>query len=478
MISVKEGSLYAFLTPETAEELHTIKSCLTFVKKVKAYSKRPIETRTYLYHRRGNTILVFKGIVEEAVEKLKKAGCEVSYTPNGSFWKPPEDTLKNEAIKNLRPYQVDAFNAVVASSGGILWLATNAGKTEVAGAIIKAYPKQRFLYLVRNKELLEQTVERFKDKFGIDVGEISTRRQETDKKATIAMAQTVYSRLDDFTDFLITVDALICDECQHFGGDSAEAVISKCTGASFRMGMTGTVPSDEATRLTIQRFFGPVSYRIPNSYLIENQFSSPIQIQMVHGDWGNTGVGAEVRRIVVMDSYGGSGANLWHEACMMGIVCNDQRNAAVNTIIKNIIYNKGDGIIVFVDYIEHGERLADITGLPFVHASSEDRADLFQNFKSGALPGIITSPIMNEGISIDRIKHVILAGGSKSEIKLLQRIGRGLRKDTDKRLVTVYDFYDNEIPMLERHTTKRLAIYTTEGFPVQDRKLVDFTLAE
>jgi len=86
---------------------------------------------------------------------------------------------------------------------------------------------------------------------------------------------------------------------------------------------------------------------------------------------------------------------------------------------------------------------------------------------------LITSPILDEGVDVSRIHHLILASGRKSKIKLLQRIGRGLRKEEGKLDVELFDFYDDEIPMLKRHTLRRIEIYEAEGFGVVTRSILD-----
>jgi superfamily II DNA or RNA helicase len=194
---------------------------------------------------------------------------------------------------------------------------------------------------------------------------------------------------------------------------------------------------------------------------------------MVRGNWDNTEVGLEVRRMVMLEGLGMRN-NLWHEACMMGIVRNEERNEAIRVIHEHILTTGGTGVLIFVDYIEHGNLLSSLTGVPFVSSESENRTELFTRFKSGELRSLITSPILDEGVDVSRIHHIILSSGRKSEIKLLQRIGRGLRREEGKVLVNLYDFYDDEIPMLEKHTKKRLEIYKQEGFPVEFKQLKEF----
>jgi len=469
MIRIEESRVYAYITCDTSDEEYELRLCLKFVKKVKSYTRRPLTVTTKLYHVHGNQTLIFRGLVPYLEQRLTKA--EMPYTVHYSDIAMPkpeeEDYLEN--IKDLRPYQVEALDAAIEYSGGILWLATNAGKTEVAASLIKMYPGMRFLYLVTGSELFEQTVSRFEKK-GIDVGMLNTQWQDLNRQTVVAMAQTLNARINKLGEFLSGIDAIIWDECQHAGGKTAETIFSKCTSAIFKLGLTGTVPSDLVRKLTIQQFFGPVSYRVPNEYLIEHSYSSGIRINIIKGDWSNTGVGEETQKLVMLERQGLK-INLWQEVCTMGIIKNEDRNNAILAVLEKILSKNGIGILIFVDYIEHGQILSELLHAPFVYSNSTDRDELFQQFKSGILKVLITSPILDEGIDISGIHHIIFASGRKSEVKLLQRIGRGLRRAENKDFLTLYDFYDEETNMLKKHTERRLEIYKKEGFSIEFKEL-------
>ena len=463
MITVTESSVYAFVKWDTYEERKFLVNILTFIKEAKSYARLPIKQVTRLYVCHNGPIIVFKGLTYYIIGKAYEAGYQVvHYKYDGNFGEP---TNREEAIEELRDYQIEAFDAAVKHSGGILWMATNAGKTRVAGAIIKAYPEKRFLYLVHRLELLKQAKEMLVEDYDLDVREISTEEQDTEAKVVVAMAQTVYSRIDLLQDYLMSIDGIIIDEVQHYGGKMAKVIMSKCTSAQFRLGLTGTVPDDEAQKLSLVQFVGDVVYRMTNKALIEESYSSDIKITMYRGNWANTGIGQQVRQMVMLESVGMS-TNLWHEVHRIAVVQNAERNNAITQVIGRLLEQNESGILVFVDYIEHGQTLSELTGLPLVWSGSEDRTELFENFKFGRLRGLITSPILDEGIDVSRIRHIVFASGKKSKTKLLQRIGRGLRREEGKDCMHLIDFYDDETPMLLKHTEKRIEVYKSEGFDV------------
>ena len=130
-------------------------------------------------------------------------------------------------------------------------------------------------------------------------------------------------------------------------------------------------------------------------------------------------------------------------------------------------------ILILVKKISQGKLLEErIEDSHFLYGASkqQDRKDIVELFGSGSPFVLIASTIFDEGISIDNINHVIIAGGGASYIKTLQRLGRGTRivKDDSgkivKSTVDIYDFLDKENPILLKHSNNRVKIYEKEGF--------------
>jgi superfamily II DNA or RNA helicase len=79
---------------------------------------------------------------------------------------------------------------------------------------------------------------------------------------------------------------------------------------------------------------------------------------------------------------------------------------------------------------------------------------------------MIATPVFKEGINIPEIKTLILAGGGKSHIAIIQKIGRGLRKAEGKDRLIVYDFLDDCSKVTLKHSEQRYKLYRAEGFEV------------
>lgn len=104
--------------------------------------------------------------------------------------------------------------------------------------------------------------------------------------------------------------------------------------------------------------------------------------------------------------------------------------------------------------------------------STERRKEVLDMLRAGS--GIvISSPIFDEGVDIPSLDCVILAGGGKSQVKLLQRIGRGMRHKDGDNTMKIYDFLDDTNKILLRHSEKRIETYASEGFKTKLIKAVD-----
>lgn len=155
----------------------------------------------------------------------------------------------------------------------------------------------------------------------------------------------------------------------------------------------------------------------------------------------------------------------------LGIVHNDVRNKMVKEIRQK--YQKG--VLILVNIIGHGEILNQM--MPesvFISGQTpiDDRQKYIDAFDKGEIPVLIASTILQEGISITHMDCMILACGGKSNVAILQKIGRSLRyKAGEKTEVDYYDFIDAGNKFLLDHSKKRLSLYKKAGY--NDIKIVD-----
>lgn len=344
----------------------------------------------------------------------------------------------------LRDYQIDAANALLENVRGVAKMATNSGKTEVMAAIIKSLGIPRTVVVLHRKELLYQTVERFKKRLNIDVGIIGDGEWDP-KRVTVAMVQTLSSSMGDY-DFSKNV-VLIIDECHNASSDQMMNVVGNIPGA-YRYGFSGTPLKYDVLRdMKLISVTGEIIVDISNDYLIAKGYSAKPIIHM-----------HELSSKKYWDTD-------YVDAYSEVIIHNKKRNA----IIRKLALRNDDGtMLILVSRIEHGELLNDsIPDSVFISGShtTERRKAAINAMHNGGV--FIATPIFDEGIDIPNISTLVLAGGGDSDVKLLQRIGRGLRKKDGDNTLHVHDFYDNTNKFTHNQSKSRLGVYNDEGFEVQ-----------
>jgi superfamily II DNA or RNA helicase len=342
----------------------------------------------------------------------------------------------------LRDYQVRAANMLLTKTRGVAKMATNSGKTEVMAAVIKVL-NSKTIVLVHRKELMYQTAERF-TKRGIDnVGMIGDGIWQPNK-VTVAMIQTLSGnmaklQLDDNV-------VLFIDECHHLSSKQASDLFNSIPGM-YRFGVSGTpLRKDDLADLKLMASTGPVIYELTNEYLIDHGFSARPRIllhtieSLADDDWE-------------MD---------YHDAYKKLVVDNVERNKFIADYAK-----AANGVVlILVNMLEHGRNIQALSGGKFVSGSdsTEYRKSVIDEMRIGS--GIfIATPIFDEGVDIPGVNVVIIAGCGNSQVKLLQRIGRGLRrKDDGVNELIVVDFIDDTNKSLLSQSNVRIDTYVDEGF--------------
>jgi superfamily II DNA or RNA helicase len=346
----------------------------------------------------------------------------------------------------LRDYQVDAANVLLDQQRGVARMATNSGKTEVMAAIIKALRSPTIVVLHR-KELLYQTAERFKERLkGSGLGNIGLIGDGIwdPSLITVAMVQTLHNNMDRlWSEGNVLV---IVDECHNISSDQMLDVFTSIPGP-YRYGFSGTpLKYDKLSDMKLVAATGDIVYDLDNAYLIGEGYSA-----------------TPIIRISTIEDMSEEHWDLsYQDAYSQLIVNNDTRNAK----IVQSVQKSGGTVLILVNRVEHGKILHEmIPESVFVHGSdsTEYRKSVLEDMRAGN--GVfIASPIFDEGIDVPAVDCVIMAGAGKSHIKLLQRIGRGMRHKDGNNSLIVYDFIDDNNKYLLRHSEKRIDTYVSEGF--------------
>lgn len=399
----------------------------------------------------GNVSLLDKqnrfpsGLLNTVLAQLD--GCGYNWdVVNISDWQPQPNIPSNYIPGyELRVYQLQAINKAINLERGVLKMATNAGKTLVIAAIIKATEYQA-VAVVPNKALLVQTANELEQMLGMEIGQYGGGKNIKLHVTVTTMASLKKLAKTD----LSQNNTLILDECHHTKSDQVFDTIFSIPG-KYRIGMSGTpLTHERLSDLKLVGATGDIIYEINNASLIDEGFSSKPLIMFYKLD----------------EPITDKAKKDYHLAYELGIVYNAQRNQLIaNTAHKEC--NRGP-VLVICNWVAHVDNIASLNSNFLTATGSTPRSELeylLEQFNNSN-DVLVVSPIFGEGVNIPSVATVILASGNKSHIQLLQRIGRGLRRTDSKDIVHVYDFLDGTNRYLLKHSEERYKLYKSEGFDI------------
>ncbi len=375
-----------------------------------------------------------------------------------------------EALKlpfKIRDYQFDAVCTGIQRKNAILLSPTGSGKSLIiyvlARWLLSALDKSRkdILIVVPTTSLVEQMYNDFKS-YGYDVENrchkiYSGKDKNTFKRIVISTWQSIHRFPKEWFARFGTVFG---DECHGFKSKSLTTIMNKCTEAEYRFGMTGTLDGALTHELVLQGLFGKV-YRVTSTRALQDN---------------DTLARLDIRRIILEYSKEvkkNFGKKTYQEEIEF-IVTNDKRN----NFIKNLTLDLKGNTLVLYNYVEkHGKPLYNL----MKDQVKECRKIFFVSGETAATDREAIRAIVEKqkdsitvaslgtfstGINIRNLHNIVFASPSKSQIRVLQSIGRGLRKTDDGKSTTLYDIIDDitkkNYGML--HADERLRIYGREKF--------------
>ena len=367
----------------------------------------------------------------------------------------------------IRPYQFDAVATGIQRKNAILLSPTGSGKSLIIYVLVRWYLENfndNVLIVVPTTSLVEQMYNDFKD-YGYDVETnchriYSGKDKNTDKRIIISTWQSIY-RLQHswFEQF----GAVFGDECHGFKSKSLTLIMNKCKEAEYRFGTTGTLDGALTHELVLQGLFGKV-YRVTSTRALQDDDTlAKLNIQRIVLEYEDT-----IRKNFGKQNY---------QDEIQHIVAYQRRNR----FIRNLTLDLKGNTLVLYNYVEkHGKPLYDL-----IREKVREGRKIF--FVSGNTPttdreairaivekqkdSIVVASLgtFSTGINIRNLHNIVFASPSKSQIRVLQSIGRGLRKTDDGKDTTLYDIVD-DISWKSRknygilHADERLRIYGREKF--------------
>ena len=356
----------------------------------------------------------------------------------------------------LRDYQVDIINKFLENTQCLQEIATGAGKTLITAVLShKCEPYGRTIVIVPNKDLVVQTEKDYKN-LGLDVGVLFGDRKEYDKTHTICTWQSLsilekkskkYEADFPIDEFLEDVACIMVDEVHKAKADVLRNLLSGVFAhVPIRWGLTGTIPKDEYEAVGCTCSLGPVTGKMSSKELQDMGVLADLDISILQLQDG-------------MIEFSGYAQELkW-------LVTDPKRIEQLSKIING--FAETGNTLVLIDRIKTGEMLAEEnTDWVFVSGSmkQKDRQDNYDDVSEMDNKVIVaTYGVAAVGINIPRIFNLILIEPGKSFVRVIQSIGRGIRKAQDKDYVNVVDITSN-LKYSKRHLTKRKAFYREQNF--------------
>lgn len=356
----------------------------------------------------------------------------------------------------LRDYQVEILNNFLTNPQSVQEIATGAGKTIMTAALSKSIePYGRSIVIVPNKSLVTQTEDDYKN-LGLDVGVYFGDRKEWGRTHTICTWQSLNVLLKNtknheadctIGEFIEGVVCIMVDEVHMAKADALKTLLTGVfSHVPIRWGLTGTIPKEEYAALSIFCSLGNVVGKLSASELQEAGHLANCHVNIV-----------QLADSVEYNNY---------QSELKYLVETPERLDYIADLIKQV--NETGNTLVLIDRIATGKLLEErLPNSVFVSGStkaSERKEEYDEVAVSDDKIIIATYGVAAVGINIPRIFNLVLIEPGKSFVRVIQSIGRGIRKAEDKDFVQIWDV-TSTCKFAKRHLTKRKAFYREANYP-------------
>ena len=370
---------------------------------------------------------------------------------------------------DIRDYQIEAIHKAINDGRRLLLSPTGSGKSYIIYCLIRWHELRgrRQLILVPTTSLVEQMYSDFQDYSSINNWKTSEHchriygghEKSNEYDVIISTWQSIYKLPKQFfADF----KAVYGDEAHLFKAKSLTGILNKMPDTPYRIGTTGTLDGTQTHKLVLEGMFGPVYKVTTTKKLITSKTLADLQIYNLVLDYPD-----EVKKALKGKTY---------QEEMDFIVGYEPRNK----FIRNLAIKQTGNSLVLFQYVEkHGKMLhemiqskAENRKVFFVYGGTdtEQREEIRRLTESEKDAIIVASyGTFSTGINIKNLHNIIFASPSKSRVRNLQSIGRGLRTSETKDSCNLYDIGDDLTWKSKKnytllHMIERIKIYNDEHF--------------
>ena len=373
---------------------------------------------------------------------------------------------KSIITEGIREYQYKSFLFAVRNKRMLLLSPTGSGKSLIQYLILRYLQHKDYkkgLLIVPTTSLVEQMFSDFKT-YGYDADaychrQYSGKDKHTDKFLTITTWQSIYKNPAEYFE---QFDFVLGDEAHQFKAKSLTTIMTGLKNAKYRIGCTGTIDGTQTHKLVLEGLFGPVYQSTTTAQLIENKQLADFRIKCLV---------LKYPQDVCKLSRG------WdYQAEIDYIVSSKARNEFIRNLVLSL---KGNSLVLFNLVEKHGKQLhklieekAGNRHVFFVYGGTDvevrEQVRAITEKQNDAI--IVASyGTFSTGINIRNLHNVVFASPSKSRVRNLQSIGRGLRIGDSKTEAVLYDIADDfrigkHVNYTLQHLQERVRIYDEEKF--------------
>ena len=383
-----------------------------------------------------------------------------------------------------REYQIDSILKCIRSKRRTLISPTSSGKSFMMYILSQWFAGEKCLIIVPTTGLVTQMSNDFISYGYKEDVHLSTNTKGLDssiinQRITITTWQSIIARADK--EWFEQFDLVFGDEAHGAKAMSLINIMESLTNAKYRFGTTGTLDDKLLNDVTIEGLFGPKYQAVTTKELMDQGHVSKLKIKCIVLKYPEE-VCKEFHKPVFDNKKKKNRRKNYAEEIEF-ITNSDARNKYVRNLTLSLEGNK----LLFFRIIEHGKKLYDLIREKTDHnifyidggVKPESREAIRHAIEDENNAVLIASlGTTSTGVSINKLHHMIAASPSKSKIKVLQSIGRMLRKHSTKDAAVLYDIVDDLSYKSKRnyildHFIERTKIYDKEKF---DYKIINIEL--
>lgn len=412
--------------------------------------------------------LLYSGLLEYVFIFAEPRNYKVA--PIGFEWK-PKKIAKNEAFLSSlklpfepRDYQLEGFHHALSYKKCLLVSPTASGKSLIIYLIVRAL-NVKTLIIVPTTSLVSQLYSDFQE-YGWDSAKFchqvyAGQDKVSDKQVVISTWQSIYKLNKKLFE---SYKLVIGDEAHGFKSKSLTSIMTKCVNAEYRVGTTGTLDGTQTHKLVLEGLFGKVYKVTTTKKLIDSKQLASFRVEIIVLKYPDV-ICEQFRKIKYADE-------------LEFIVGHEKRNKYIRNLVVSL---NGNTLLLFRLVKKHGrilyemikEKADDNRKTFFVYGGTEtDTREQIRAIAETEQDAIIVASygVFSTGINIRNLHNIIFASPSKSRIRNLQSIGRGLRLSDNNQETVLYDITDdlrwkNRKNYAYRHHEERMKIYDEEKFP-------------